>query len=371
MPLYWRVATSMESVNGIPKTLPFTFDVMLQHGLVIQQREPQTLEVLKKIYTQEANVGYLQEGNDFSKPYGKDFLKFLNAVVEEREVKSALEIGCGGCTVLADLKQSGIDVCGIDSSSFAAREGAKHDIPVVTDFYPSEHIKERFDLIFCVDVLEHIDNPVQFLERICNNLAPGGALVVNVPDCTESIDMGDISMVIHQHLNYFERESLRSVVMAAGYEVLDCCSANYGGSLYLSAIRGGRAYKLPENVKRRASTFQVKALNMMEKFKGMLDEAQAEGESIGFYVPLRAFPYIFSCASGREFRLFDDTPGWHQCYFDGYNVCVENFEDLATKPTKILVVMSLTFGEVIRDKLASDPRTAGIKVSLLSEYARG
>jgi SAM-dependent methyltransferase len=371
LPLYWRVSSTLQQVDGIPQTLPFVFDVDERHGLLTQRRVASTLDILERIYSLEANVGYLQEGNELSKPYGRDFLEYLNEIVESRKIKSVLEIGCGGCTVLSALKDQGLHVKGIDSSPFAASEGQRLGVPVVQGFYPCDELDEEYDLIFCVDVMEHIASPVNFLRSMAKNLKRGGTIVVNVPDCTESIAIGDISMVIHQHLNYFETESLTSVVADAGYAVQDCRMANYGGSLYLTAASDNTATERPQRPAvntTRALAFSEKAGKVLQRFERYVTEVRENGGTVGFYVPLRAFPYLSYLFLGSDFRIFDDTPGWLHKVFDGYPGRIENFEDLATSPTSHLVIMSLTFGEVIQRKIAADSRTSAIETRVLRDF---
>ena len=40
---------------------------------------------------------------------------------------------------------------------------------------------DRFDLIVCVDILEHIENDIQALHTLFRALAPGGTLLLHVP----------------------------------------------------------------------------------------------------------------------------------------------------------------------------------------------
>ena len=72
---------------------------------------------------------------------------------------------------------------------------------------------------------------------------------------------------------------------------------------------------------------------------------------MGFYVPLRALPYISKLEVYDGFRFFDDTDHWHMNAFDGIDVPIENFEDLNRNPVTDLVIMSLTFGERIKTKV--------------------
>lgn len=373
LPFYWRLAQKYEKANNpVKDAYPFIFAYDQTNGLLIQKRNADVLHALDVIYTKDSNIGYLQDANEIAKPYGIDFISYVDqAISQNRNVEKILEVGCGGCIVLDYLKKKGLQVVGIDSSPFAAVEGKKKDIDVITDFFPSANVTEKFDLIYHVDVLEHINNPIAFLSSHHDNLCEDGFVIVNVPDATESIDIGDISMAMHQHLNYFTEKSLRNTLQQAGFEVVDINKSRYGGSLYGIGRRLGKNKRhiKPDEVKNNAEygTFLARANHVIKEF-GAVSNAWLANESnkVGFYVPLRALPYLAIHNIHENFRFFDDTHHWHNKEFDGVNVKIENFSDLKKKPVTHMLVMSLTFGGVIKKKLI-DEFGGAMEVVTLSE----
>lgn len=361
LPFYWRLAQKDEKNNNpVKDTYPFFFAYDLTNNLLIQKRNPEVLQALDIIYTQDSNIGYLQDANEIAKPYGKDFINYVDhAINENSNIQKILEVGCGGCVVLEHLKKKGLDVSGIDSSSFAAVEGKKKGINVITDFFPSAQLTEKFDLIYHVDVLEHINDPVAFLAHHHHNLHENGLVIINVPDATESIEMGDISMAMHQHLNYFTEKSLRNTLQNAGFEVVAIDKAGYGGSLYGIGCRSGNAknhIKLASsNDDTEYQTFLIKANRVIKKFAEISNVwLSQKNNTVGYYVPLRTLPYIAINNIHENFRFFDDTHHWHHREFDGIDVEIENFSDLKEKPVTHMLVMSLTFGDVIKRKLVNE-----------------
>lgn len=359
LPFYWRLSPmDLKAPNVVEDYFPFAFSFDKKNGLVIQQRHEEVLAALDCIYKQEYNIGYLQEGNEIAKPYGKDFIAYLNRALQNNpHIKKVLEIGCGGCVVLDSLKKSGYDVCGIDSSPFAATEGAKRGIKVVTDFFPSHQMLLSFDLIFHVDVLEHISDYAHFLRKQYEQLNDDGMIIVNVPDATQSINVGDISMAMHQHLNYFTEMSLRRAISNAGFEVVSVDKAGYGGSLY--AI--GRKKKnlvlegMLSDYANEYENFSIRAEQVVASFCDYSDKILSDSRrTLGFYIPLRTLPYIASQGIYEGFRFFDDTDHWHMNVFDGIDVPIENFSDLQQNPVTDLIIMSLTFGDVIRNKVLKE-----------------
>ena len=101
--------------------------------------------------------------------------------------KRALDVGCGGGILAEALAAEGADVTGIDPSAkslAAAREHARRAVGgLAIDYRPGTAedltgagLEGAFDLVFAVDVLEHVDDLDRTLAGIATVLAPGGGL---------------------------------------------------------------------------------------------------------------------------------------------------------------------------------------------------
>jgi len=91
-----------------------------------------------------------------------------------------LEAGCGrhwGLKLSIPYTLTGID---LDRDALAARTDL--DQAIVGDLTTAEFPPRSFDVIYCAFVLEHVKGAEQVLERFLRWLAPGGLLVLKVPD---------------------------------------------------------------------------------------------------------------------------------------------------------------------------------------------
>jgi len=115
--------------------------------------------------------------------------RFRAALRIAREVQGGrtLDYGCGDGTFLgllashmavsavgAEIHSSIVDSC---RSRFAGYDNLR--FVHVSGLEPSE--RESFDVIYCMEVLEHVTEPDVLLERLEWLLAPGGTLVISVP----------------------------------------------------------------------------------------------------------------------------------------------------------------------------------------------
>jgi 2-polyprenyl-3-methyl-5-hydroxy-6-metoxy-1,4-benzoquinol methylase len=94
------------------------------------------------------------------------------------------EVGCGHGILQRQIEDTyGREVTGFDLNQNGLRHNLSRFSKVYCyDVYQMEPaLRERYDLIFLWDVLEHIADEDRFLKALLFHLAPGGALVLNVP----------------------------------------------------------------------------------------------------------------------------------------------------------------------------------------------
>jgi 2-polyprenyl-3-methyl-5-hydroxy-6-metoxy-1,4-benzoquinol methylase len=95
----------------------------------------------------------------------------------------AADLGTGPGAIANELQVLGCDVIGVDVSA----QGFKANLPhVIVNFdqpdFASILGNNAFGLITCVEVIEHVENPIGFLRNIGNMLVPGGIAVLTTPN---------------------------------------------------------------------------------------------------------------------------------------------------------------------------------------------
>jgi SAM-dependent methyltransferase len=110
----------------------------------------------------------------------EEFAAALARLLDARPPLRVLDAGCGSDTNI--VLPEGAHVVGIDISADALDRNAHVDEPIVGDLETIELPFESFDLIVCWDVLEHLRRPERALRTFARALAPGGLLVLGVPN---------------------------------------------------------------------------------------------------------------------------------------------------------------------------------------------
>lgn len=91
----------------------------------------------------------------------------------------------------------------------------------------------RFDAIISHFVIEHVAEPVAFLKTLRGLLAPGGRLLLSMPDV--AANPGD--MTVADHLNHFSAASLRRALQLSGFTLETIDSDAFPGAFFAVAQR--------------------------------------------------------------------------------------------------------------------------------------
>jgi SAM-dependent methyltransferase len=125
-----------------------------------------------------------------------------------------LDLGCGPGNLLDYLKIHG-DTFGSDFSQDALRFCAGRGFARLfrADFHSLPLREESFDLITCIDVLEHLKDDREAIRELVRILRPDGILVVSVP--AFMFLWGDHDTIYGHHRRYTARE-MRERLEGAG-----------------------------------------------------------------------------------------------------------------------------------------------------------
>lgn len=150
--------------------------------------------------------------------------------------KRVLDVGCDTGYLGRVLIGSGNQVSGVEVNPVSAEEAAKHlDRVVVRDLEDGELAEDfppgSFDVVLFGDVLEHLRDPVAVLRQARPVLAPGGSVVISVPNIAHGdvrlallqgrFDYTKVGLLDDTHLKFFTRDSLVTLLHDAGFVLSD------------------------------------------------------------------------------------------------------------------------------------------------------
>lgn len=147
-----------------------------------------------------------------------------------------LELGCGEGATLAWLKSinrcdEGVGIELSEKAAVTARQVVDQVICADIERDRIEFPNEYFDLILCLDVLEHLRDPWQTLSNLTRWLKPDGTVVVSIPNVRYKsvlvdlvlrgkFEYEDSGILDKTHLRFFTRASCHSLLEGAGLSVV-------------------------------------------------------------------------------------------------------------------------------------------------------
>lgn len=126
--------------------------------------------------------GYPAEGYEKQHPSWKEWIEFIK--LNKGNDVSWLDVGCAYGYLVKEAHECGIrQVFGIDVSTYALNylpelKEALTQMDAESISFP----ESSFDVISAFDVLEHLQDPIQALEKFKVTLKPGGWLILSTPD---------------------------------------------------------------------------------------------------------------------------------------------------------------------------------------------
>jgi SAM-dependent methyltransferase len=187
-------------------------------GHIQQFPSVSTDQLLEEIYssTSAQASSSLGDGN-----WGLERAKLVfDEINIDSSVNSVLEIGCADGFMLKYLQSLGIkEVEGIEPSLDKSCQinGMKLHKAFATKFFS---LDRKFDFIYSICVFEHIQNMNDIMGFVDNHLSDKGILFFEVPNGEISIRFNDPNLFIHEHIHYYTKKSLCTLLKRNGFKLL-------------------------------------------------------------------------------------------------------------------------------------------------------
>ena len=147
--------------------------------------------------------------------------------------KAALDIGCGAGLVCEPLARLGGAVTGVDAAGENVSAAAAHAEAVGLDIrYMAGEVAGldigTFDLVTCLEVIEHVADKPAFLRDVAARLAPDGLLVMSTPNRTAASRVllvgaaeavGYVPKGTHHWSDFITPEEFEALLAGAGLTV--------------------------------------------------------------------------------------------------------------------------------------------------------
>lgn len=159
--------------------------------------------------------------------------------------KRILDVGCGGGLLSESLAKRGAAVTGIDASEAAVSAARRHARPAglaidyqqITAEAFAENEPVGFDVITCMELLEHVPDPASLLAACARMLKPGGDLFLatlnrNARSYLSAVLaaeylLGLLPRGTHDYAKFLRPSEIAAMLRAVDMDVMDISGMHY------------------------------------------------------------------------------------------------------------------------------------------------
>jgi 2-polyprenyl-6-hydroxyphenyl methylase/3-demethylubiquinone-9 3-methyltransferase len=159
--------------------------------------------------------------------------------------KSVVDIGCGGGILAEALARQGAQVTGIDMAELSLKVARLHlheseldvDYQLSTAEAFAEQHAAQFDIVTCLEMLEHVPDPGAIIDAAARLLKPGGFLVLSTLNRNPKsfalailgaeYVLGLIPRGTHQYRRFIKPSEMATQLRANGLAVRDISGMSY------------------------------------------------------------------------------------------------------------------------------------------------
>lgn len=162
----------------------------------------------------------------------------LTGDVDPRDFVSApagarlLDYGCGQAGYLSDFHERGVAVSGAEIAGYLveAYRIRGYDVRKVDDFSKIPFGDHEFDIVYLMQVFEHLRDPHRFMNELARILKRGGTLYLAVPNAAsiwrKIFGNNWVSgWFAPFHLFHYDRKNLAILAAQHGFDVAECWSS--------------------------------------------------------------------------------------------------------------------------------------------------
>jgi len=264
------------------------------------------------------STGHSTFTNNFMQKYAQKLFDFFKEI-NKRNPESVIEIGSGDGIQLQKFLNLGVSrVLGIEPSEYLAKIAIDSGVPTKIDLF-GEHIEEKvveqFDISLSSYTLDHVRNPVEYLQTTHRMLNDGGILAFEVHNLEKIIQRSEYCLFEHEHTIYMTSSDATRFVERQGFKVLAIDPIHpkeaRGNSLILVAKKISKTIN-PHNVEYfhnpQLDNLNNRVIEMIDRLNRWVDLVPANEDLVGFGAGGRGVMTLAAMENPRRFKaLFDSN----------------------------------------------------------------
>lgn len=142
-----------------------------------------------------------------------------------RRGDSVLDVGCGSCLSLLELRYLGIEAFGIEADPNVKAVVERYNLNVhIGSIHDCPFPDRQFHLVTLNQVIEHVPDPLLLLQEVSRRLRPGGRIALSFPNVSSLQRRLSgrrwINWHVPYHQHHFNIHSFQRLALQAGFEIV-------------------------------------------------------------------------------------------------------------------------------------------------------
>lgn len=282
-------------------------------------------------------VAFSKEMGDFRVEQLRDWLKHSN-LLEKR----LLEVGCGKGEYMGLLRQAGArSVYGVENAPLSVAEAKKSGFDVAQGYMArgfTNPWSERFDGFAIFSFMEHWPDLNGSLRTLFNFLNADAHGLVEVPNFEFIVANGLYSEFTADHIFYFDRQTLRTVLELNGYEVI-AINTIWHGYILSAQVR--------KRVPQKPAGFIAKQQRIIEQLRAFAGRFESR-EIVVWGAGHQALAVMSLAKLKNMFAHVVDSASFKQNkYTPGTHLLIKSPSSLLLDRPKAIVVMAAAYSDEV------------------------
>jgi len=285
----------------------------------------------------------------------KEYFDFFSRFTIERfknyfgyKPKNVMDIACNDGTQLDYYKSRGVKTFGIDPAENLYHLSCEnHD--VICDYFPSNKINEKFNLITAQNVFAHTNDIKSFLEKCYEILDDDGILYIQTSQSNMILN-NEFDTTYHEHLSFFNSLSMKTIVNKCNLKLNNVFKFDVHGSSYIFEISKKSYDSNLEsiiNIEKERGLYDISTYNnfvenakeITRNLKKTIDDHRENGYSVIGYGAAAKGMTLLNFGDISMDYIIDDNELKHDLLTPGMNILIKGIDLLDDlKSEKILFV---------------------------------
>ena len=293
-----------------------------------------------------------------SKKFACDiFIDFFKKIVKGKKLISIVDIGGNDNYIMERVSKKTSFKYVIDPVGIQKDNG----IVVINKFIHEVDFRENIntpDAVICRHTLEHLPDPKKILEKLINECSVNCIFVFEVPSLEKMLEAHRFDTIMHQHVNYFDINSLKYLLNEISAELLDYQYFNEGscgGSILFAfkrkikvnkKIKFSLKFKI-EMIKKKIVLFQ----NEMNYLNEVINNTKDKFIGYGAGLMLSTYLYHLNINTSRIKYIIDDDIHKNNMGYKNINLKVKFLKNNEIPVNTNFLITSLENKKIILSKI--------------------